>query len=131
MLHPLRRAPNDIIARMITNTIRTRRSIRSYTAQPVPAELIDQLLEAATRAPSSHNTQPWRFAVITTASMKEQLADRMGERLKADRLRADDRMEEIERDVARSRQRITSAPVVIIVCLSAINLDDRYERLMA
>ena len=99
--------------------------------QPVPPELIDQLLEAATRAPSSHNSQPWRFAVITTASVKAQLADRMGERLKADRLRANDRVEEIDRDVARSRERITSAPVVIIVCLSTINLDDPYERLMA
>src|SRR5512147_1031993 len=130
MLHPLRRAPNDIIARMITNTIRTRRSIRSYTAQPVPAELIDQLLEAATRAPSSHNSQPWRFAVITTSNAKEQLADRMGARLKTDRLRAADRIEEIDRDVARSRERITTAPVVVVVCLS-INNDDQRERFMA
>ena len=55
----------------------------------------------------------------------------MGERLRADRLRANDRVEEIDRDVARSRERITSAPVVIVVCLSTINLDDQYERLMA
>ena len=116
---------------MITDTIYTRRSIRRYTTQPVPEELIDQLLDAATRAPSSHNGQPWRFAVITTSSVKAQLAEQMGERLRADRLRASDRLEEIDRDVARSRERIIMTPVVIVVCLSTINLDDPYERLMA
>jgi coenzyme F420-0:L-glutamate ligase / coenzyme F420-1:gamma-L-glutamate ligase len=111
--------------------IRARRSIRRFTTQPVPPELIDQLLEAATRAPSSHNSQPWGFAVITTSSVKAQLAEQMGERLRADRLRDADRVEEIDRDVTRSRERITSAPVIVVVCLSTINLDDQHERLMA
>ena len=111
--------------------LHTRRSIRRYTDRPVSPTLIDRLLEAATRAPSSHNCQPWRFVVITTASVKAQLADRMGERLRADRLRAANRVEEIERDAARSRERITSAPVIIVVCLSTIDLDDPHERLMA
>jgi F420 biosynthesis protein FbiB-like protein len=107
-----------------------RRSVRRYANRPVPLDAIDQLLAAATRAPSAHNSQPWRFAVITTASVKARLADRMGERLRSDRLRANDRVEEIDRDVARSRERITSAPVVIVVCLSIKN-DDQHERLMA
>ena len=111
--------------------LHTRRSIRRYTDQPVPSDLIDQLLEAATRAPSSHNRQPWRFAVITNSDVKAQLADGMGERLRGDRRRAADRVAEIERDVARSRERITAAPVVIVACLSTINLDDHHERLMA
>ena len=110
--------------------IRSRRSIRRYLDRPVPPDLIDQLLEVAARAPSSHNSQPWRFAVITTSSVKAQLADRMGERLRADRLRMADQVEEIDRDVARSRERIIATPVVVIVCLSIDN-DDPYERLMA
>lgn len=116
---------------MLTNAIHTRRSIRHYTDQPVPPELIDRLLDSATRAPSSHNRQPWRFVVISQPAVKAQLADRMGERLKADRLREASRVEEIERDVARSRGRITAAPVVIVVCLSLIDLDEPRERLMA
>jgi nitroreductase len=97
----------------------------------VPLDWIDQLLEAATRAPSSHNSQPWRFAVITTSNVKEQLSVRMGARLRADRLREADRIAEIDRDVARSRERITSAPAIIVACLSTIDLNDYYERLMA
>jgi coenzyme F420-0:L-glutamate ligase / coenzyme F420-1:gamma-L-glutamate ligase len=116
---------------MADQFIHSRRSIRRYTDQPVPSQLIDQLLDAATRAPSSHNSQPWRFAVISNPIVKAQLADRMGERLKVDRLRAADRVEEIDRDVARSRDRLNAAPVVIVVCLSTLDLIDQYERLMA
>jgi coenzyme F420-0:L-glutamate ligase / coenzyme F420-1:gamma-L-glutamate ligase len=108
-----------------------RRSIRRYTPRPVSVEMINQLLEAATRAPSAHNRQPWRFAVISNPIVKAQLADRMGERLKADRQRAADRVAEIDRDIARSHARLTSAPVLIIVCLSTLDLIDPYERLMA
>jgi len=107
----------------IIELIHTRRSIRRYTHQPVPSELIDQLLEAATWAPSAHNRQPWRFAVITTQAAKDRLADRMGERLRSDQLRDGDPVEAIERDVNRSRERITSAPVVIVACLSMIDMD--------
>jgi coenzyme F420-0:L-glutamate ligase / coenzyme F420-1:gamma-L-glutamate ligase len=116
---------------MITDTTHRRRSIRRYTNQPVPSELIDRLLEAAIRAPSSHNSQPWRFVVITTSDVKAQLAEKMGNRLKADRLRDADRVEEIDRDVSRSRARIIAAPLVIVVCLSTTDLDDKRDHLMA
>lgn len=42
-----------------------RRSIRGFTSQPVPKELIREVLELAMRAPSSLNTQPWNFYVVT------------------------------------------------------------------
>jgi nitroreductase len=42
-----------------------RRSIRGYLDKPVPRELIEDVLALAMRAPSSMNTQPWNFHVIT------------------------------------------------------------------
>ena len=42
-----------------------RRSIRGYKPEPVPQKLIEEILELAMRAPSSMNTQPWSFYVIT------------------------------------------------------------------
>ena len=42
-----------------------RRSIRGYLDKPVPRELIEDVLALAMRAPSSMNTQPWYFHVIT------------------------------------------------------------------
>ena len=85
--------------------------------------MIDQLLNAAIWAPSAHNRQPWRFAVVTTPEVKERLAHQMGERLRADRLRDGDTIEVIEQDVNRSRERIVSAPVVIVACLSLLDMD--------
>ena len=45
--------------------IMTRRSIRAYTAQPVPNDAIKELLAAAMNAPSASNQQPWQFIVVT------------------------------------------------------------------
>jgi nitroreductase len=42
-----------------------RRSTRGYLDKPVPRELIEEVLALAIRAPSSMNTQPWHFHVIT------------------------------------------------------------------
>ncbi|MFZ1743543.1 MAG: nitroreductase family protein, partial [Pontixanthobacter sp.] len=42
-----------------------RRSIRGYLDKPVPRELIEEVLALASRSPSSMNTQPWHFHVIT------------------------------------------------------------------
>ena len=45
--------------------VQERRSIRGYQQKPVPRELIEEIIDLAKRAPSSMNTQPWHFHVIT------------------------------------------------------------------
>lgn len=45
--------------------ILSRRSIRGYKPDPVPRALIEEILTLAMRAPTSMNTQPWNFHVIT------------------------------------------------------------------
>ena len=47
------------------DVILSRRSIRGYLPDPVPRALIEEVLALAMRAPSSMNTQPWHFHVIT------------------------------------------------------------------
>jgi len=51
-----------------------RRSIRGYTAQPVPVGMIRQVLEAGTGAPSAKNGQQWRFTVLI-GDAKKRLTD--------------------------------------------------------
>lgn len=104
--------------------IRTRRAIRRYEDRPVPHDLLAKLLETAMWAPSAHNRQPWRFAVLTAAEDKDRLARAMGDRLRTDRLADGDPPDVVERDVVRSYGRITGAPVVIIVCLSLADMDN-------
>ncbi len=55
--------------------IRTQRAIRRFTDDPVSDEVIQRILEAAVRAPSGRNTQPWRFIVIRDADTKRKIGD--------------------------------------------------------
>lgn len=50
---------------VIIEALKNRRSIGRVKKDEVPKETIQQILEAATWAPSHHNTQPWRFFVMT------------------------------------------------------------------
>ncbi|MCS7059963.1 MAG: nitroreductase family protein [Anaerolineae bacterium] len=102
--------------------IYARQMIRRYTDRPVSDEIIRRLLEAGARAPSPHNRQPWRFAVIRN-TWRARLADAMGKRLRADLTHDGVAPTQIEQDVARSYQRLTSAPVLILVCLSMADMD--------
>jgi coenzyme F420-0:L-glutamate ligase / coenzyme F420-1:gamma-L-glutamate ligase len=107
----------------IVKIIRGRRAIRRFQDHPVPKELLEKLFDTALWAPSAHNRQPWRFAVLTSAQDIKRLALAMGERLRSDRLQDGDSPEIVERDVARSYARITGAPVVIGVFLSMAEMD--------
>ena len=49
----------------IIEAIRSRKSIMAYKPDPVPKDVLKEILEIATRAPSSINTQPWKIDVIT------------------------------------------------------------------
>jgi nitroreductase len=54
--------------------ITSRRNVRSYEDRPIAAAHLDQILEAARRAPSSRNTQPWGFVLVTDRAQLEQLS---------------------------------------------------------
>lgn len=108
---------------ILVDFIKNRRSVRRYTDEPIPQSLLLQLLEAAMWAPSAHNRQPWRFAVLTQPADKARLAQAMGARLRADRTADGDDLDAIERDVARSYARLTGAPVLIVICTSLIDMD--------
>jgi nitroreductase len=55
----------------LDEAIRGRRSIREYIEKDVPEELVRQVIEAATFAPSAKHGQQWRFTVLTGAAKKK------------------------------------------------------------
>ena len=73
------------------DTILSRKSVRSYTDQPVSIEQVETLLRAAMAAPTGMNLQPWRFVVVTDQAVKDVLAGERG-------------------------RMIATAPTVIVVC---------------
>jgi nitroreductase len=59
----------------IFEAINTQRAMRRLKADPVPDELIWKVLDAAVRAPSGGNRQPWSFVVIRDAETKAKIAE--------------------------------------------------------
>lgn len=55
--------------------ITTRVSIRDYKSDPVPKDLLLQILEAARWAPSGDNLQPWRFILIEEQEIKRRIGE--------------------------------------------------------
>lgn len=113
----------------MTNTslrdfLRTRRSVRRFKADPVPDSVLRDILHTATFAPSAHNRQPWRFVVLTDSQAKIRLSDAMAVEFQHDLEKDQIPPEEIAKRVNRSRERITGAPVIVILCLDMSEMDE-------
>jgi 5,6-dimethylbenzimidazole synthase len=54
--------------------VKSRRSIRAFTDEPVSDDLVEKVIEAARWAPSGANSQPWEFIVIRDQKTKDQMA---------------------------------------------------------
>lgn len=59
----------------VFEAIKGRRSIRKYTKDPVPEDLIVEILEAGRWAPSAGNSQPWSFIVLRDEEVRREVAD--------------------------------------------------------
>ena len=77
----------------VLEAIKTRRSVRDFTSQTVSDREIKKLLDAARRAPSACNIQPWEFIVVRNPEIKHGLSQ-----------------------AALDQKFIEQAPVVIVVC---------------
>ena len=103
--------------------IKSRRSIRRYQPTPISFEQIEILLEAGRWSPSAHNRQPWRWVVIQSDETKIKLAQAMGAQLHTDLTADNAPIAVIEADVARSYDRITKAPLLLLLCLTMADMD--------
>lgn len=61
----------------VLDNIASRKSVRSYTDDLVPDEMVEKLLRAAMAAPSAKNRQPWAFIVVDDRTMLDTLAARL------------------------------------------------------
>jgi F420 biosynthesis protein FbiB-like protein len=89
----------------------------------VPDSAIQNILTTATYAPSAHNRQPWRFVVVTESSIKSQLADAMAKDFERDLRQDGVSPEKIQAQIKRSKERMVSSPVAILLCLDQSEID--------
>ena len=107
----------------VLDAIRGRRSVRRYLPREVPDEAVERVLEAARWAPSPHGRQPWRFAVVRKVETKARLADAMGGEWRLNLEMDGQDAEVVQRRLEGSRRRLLDAPVLILLCLYAEDLD--------
>ena len=58
--------------------LKTRRSIRTYRADPVPKPLIEDIVDCARLAPTAMNRQPWTFVVVRDEATRAKIAEATG-----------------------------------------------------
>ncbi len=88
----------------VKEAIAQRRSIRQFKSDPVPDDMVREIIEAARLAPSSANLQPWYFVVVKDQAKKNELSE-----------------------ICWGQQDIADAPVDI-VCFADYNMYSRDER---
>ncbi|SON60429.1 Coenzyme F420:L-glutamate ligase [Mycobacterium simulans] len=90
-----------------------RRSVRRFSAQPVPPDLVESAVAEALTAPAPHHTRPVRFVWLQSHATRDRLLDRMKDKWRHD-LAGDGRpADSIERRVTRG-QILYDAPEVVI-----------------
>lgn len=94
----------------VVAAILSRRSVGRIAPDPIPRALVEELLEAAIRAPNHHLTSPWWFVVITGDARRE-----VGEAHLRAELRADPELSDSARKKALTR--LERAPVVVACCV--------------
>ena len=103
--------------------VEERRTIRAFSPDPVPQDVLDRCLESALRAPSSSNLQPWEFVVIRDRRVKDQFAKRyrqawslygaIGRRV----ARNDESQQRMLRATQWQVDNFSNTPVLVVPCL--------------
>jgi nitroreductase len=99
----------------VLEAIHQRRSIRSFTDQPVLEDILRQILEAGTAAPSAGNMQAWEFVIIKDPTARRKLVDTTDAGRTA-------------RGGIYTQEWIMQAPVVVVVCYDVKRMTGRYGR---
>lgn len=137
--------PHQLDGGDLFTAIHTLRAVRRFRPDPVPVSALRQIIEAATRAASARNTQPWNFLVVRSEVKKAEVARlylaawRQAQAYTA-QTDADADIKDrpdyggMMRDVNVLAERLHEAPVLILACLDVHQLGplaDRSGRIVA
>ena len=109
----------------IGEAMRTQRAIRRLTTEPVSDELVQQLLELATKAPTAQNHQAWEFIVVRDPAVKAKLGKlnrrvwRLVDKPVAWLNRKDERFQRVHKATTHQVDHFEEIPVLVVCCMTA------------
>jgi nitroreductase len=101
------------------DVVRSQRACREFTSRPVTDALVEQVLSAATFAPSAENKQPWVFVVVRDNDTKARIGEltraawRGGARAYSEGRLSPTLLAEVDRGAEGA---VAAAPVIVVVC---------------
>jgi nitroreductase len=107
------------------------RAVRRFAPDPVPAETVEALIWAATRAPSPGNDQPWEFVVVTDAARRAEVGRLVGAAVDAHAASlppSDD--PGVQRSQVSAKHLVRNfgdTPVMVFVCHHVVDYPDAYK----
>ena len=133
---PLRfeRLPEDEAAahsRAFLELMTARRSVREFSSDPVPHELVANAVRTAATAPSGANRQPWRFVVVSDPAVKARIraaAEHEEERFYAQRANEEYLRAIAPMGVTPVKPHLTDAPYLIAVFQQPWGLDETGDK---
>jgi nitroreductase len=105
--------------RAIFEALGTARAMRYLRPDPVPAEYVEALVWAGTRASSADNSQPWQFIAVTAAGQRQAIADAVAPfRAVVDKLPPPDgeSAARTRQSAARLIENLADVPLLLFVC---------------
>lgn len=128
-------APSDA-SMTVFEAIYSLRATRIYEDRPIPADVIDQIVQAGTMACSSGNTQPWEFVVVTERDLKERIKVHMVDAFSTIDAERAQKPEQLVDGVGRpitghaAVEHLDTVPMMVVVCWNperGVRMKGEYE----